>query len=91
MECKDWTGGQFPLTYKIRYQSSVTTQTSVSSIKDNDKYDWILWYHGQEQFSSSNKLPAGSPDKDYKIPVTVEIYGKFGEYVKVNLSVEACI
>ena len=74
IECSKWQGGEFPLTYKIQYQSSAD--------------EWILWYQGEEQVSPWNKLPAGRNERKYMINITVEIEGKYGGYVKKNYSVK---
>ena len=70
----DVTGGEPPLFYTIRYNSSVQ----------------VLWYHGQESVSPSSQLPAGQAN-DYMIPITVEVQGRYGSYLKNKLSVTVSI
>ena len=91
VECSNWKGGRYPLTYNIRYQSSVNVETTVTSIRGNNGYEWILWYNGQENTSPKTKLPAGRNDTNYTIPILVEIQGTYGGYAKVNLSVQVCV
>ena len=74
MKC-DVTGGEPPLSYTIRYNSSVQ----------------VLWYHGQESVSPSSKLPAGQASMDYEIPITVEVQGRYGRYLEYHLSVKVSI
>ncbi|CAB4018120.1 Hypothetical predicted protein, partial [Paramuricea clavata] len=91
VQCLNWEGGRYPLAYNIRYQSSVNVETTVTSIKGKNDYEWILWYNGQENTSPQTKLPAGRNNTNYTIPIFVEIQGTYGGYAKVNLSVQVTI
>ena len=87
VSCEDWRSNYIPLRYSIRYQSSFTQNTAVSSVDDGDKL-WILWYHGPEQTSPSRTLPSGPKDNNFNLSLVVEIQDSYGAYTRFNLTVQ---
>ena len=73
--CSNWRGGKAPLTYTIHYHSAVK----------------VLWYEGLESVSPRSQLPEGKERNDYNITITVEIRGRYGSHVIINLSVQVSI
>ena len=65
--------------------------SSVSSVRDDANFELILWYYGEESVSPRSILPSGAANKSYIIPVTIEIQGRNGEYVKTDLKVQVSV
>ncbi|XP_048575324.1 polycystic kidney disease protein 1-like 2 [Nematostella vectensis] len=86
IDCDYWTTLDFPLNYEFHYITKRNEEAQINSLPQQSELS-NLWYYGLFRKAPASVLPVGDADRDYMMPLVVEISNKYGAHSKFELNV----